>query len=147
MTEPPDYAALAEFRRRIREFLAFSEERARAEGLEPRQHQLLLAIKGLPRGERPTIRAVAERLRLRHNSVVELVDRLEKRGLVRRAPNPSDRREILVSIEPPGERLLRRLSLAHSAELRTAGPALVRALGKVVRASRGPRRRQPRRTR
>ena len=60
-----DYRQIAEFRYRIRRFLRFSEEAARVNGIEPQQHQMLLAIKGLPEGTRPTITAVSARLCLR----------------------------------------------------------------------------------
>src|SRR5262245_38534659 len=76
-----EYRALAEFRYLVRRFLAFSEAAARAAGLRPQQHQLLLAVKGLPAGMKPTIRVLAERLQLRHHSTVELADRMEEQGL------------------------------------------------------------------
>jgi DNA-binding MarR family transcriptional regulator len=133
MNSEPDYSALAEFRRRIREFLCFSERAARAAGLEPAQHQALLALKGLPEHERPTIRAVADRLLLRHHSAVGLVDRLSRRGLVRRARAEADGREIRLSITARGEKVLRRLALAHRAELRSGAPQLVRSLRLAIR--------------
>ncbi|HYX50470.1 MAG TPA: helix-turn-helix domain-containing protein, partial [Ktedonobacteraceae bacterium] len=74
-----EYQTLAEFRYQLRRFLRFSEQAARAAGLEPQQHQLLLALKGLPEGRKATIGALAERLQLTHHSTVELVDRLVER--------------------------------------------------------------------
>ncbi len=71
-----DYQALAELRYQVRLFLHFSEEAARKAGLEPQQHQLMLAIKGLPKGMRPTIGTLAERMQIQHHSTVELVNRL-----------------------------------------------------------------------
>jgi DNA-binding MarR family transcriptional regulator len=128
-----EYIALADFRYQLRRFLAFSEERARSVGLEPRHHQLLLALRGLPDGTVPTVGAVAERLLLRHHTVVELVDRLEQRGLIRRTRAPEDRRQVHLAITPRGERTLRRLSVAHRDELAELGPALVTALRRVLR--------------
>lgn len=128
-----DYRALAELRHQIRRFLAFSEREARAAGLEPQQHQLLLAVKGLPAGSRPTIGTLAERLVLRHHTVVGLVDRLVAARLAVRRRDAEDGRTIHVCITPRGERLLRRLSLTHRAELRTAGPALAAALTRFGR--------------
>src|SRR5579863_1097999 len=90
------YRQIAEFRHRIRQFLHFSEEVSRANGIEPRQHQLLLAIKGLPEGTRPTITALSARLCLRHHSAVELVNRLVSHGAVTRVHSPEDGREVLV---------------------------------------------------
>lgn len=140
MSEVVDYQALAELRYQLRVFVSFSEAAARERGIEPQQHQLLLAIKGLPTGMRPTVRVLAERLRLRHHSVVELIDRLERAGLAARTPSPTDGREILVRVTATGERLLRKLSVAHQAELQTIGPALVQALQAVIQP--GPRKAQ-----
>src|SRR4029077_10939802 len=106
-----DYCALATFRYELRRFLRFSEEAARAIGLEPRQHQLLLAVRGMPAGVAATVGALAERLQLRHHSAVELVDGGEARRLVRRPPYRADRRRVIVHLTPAGARLLRRLSL------------------------------------
>ena len=128
----PNYAALAELRHRIRKFLAFSEEASRAAGLEPQQHQLLLALKGAPDGEAPTIGYLAERLLVRHHTAVGLVDRLVDAKLVTRKPSQTDRRRVVVQITARGERLLRKLSLAHHNELERAGPALVVSLASLL---------------
>lgn len=132
MSDAVDYQALAELRYQLRVFLSFSEHAARERGIEPRQHQLLLAIKGLPNGMRPTVRVLAERLRLKHHSAVELIDRLERAGLAVRSRGQTDRREILVKVTATGERILRKLSVAHQAELQTIGPHLVQALQAVI---------------
>ena len=131
-----DYASLAELRYQIRCFLSFSEQAARAAGLEPRQHQLMLSLKGLPQGARPTIGEVAERLQIQHHSAVELVNRLSAAGYVRRHRGGEDRREVLLTLTPRGEKMLCDLSLHHRAELRSTAPALASALSKVVRGSR-----------
>ncbi|HVV85452.1 MAG TPA: MarR family transcriptional regulator [Kofleriaceae bacterium] len=128
-----DYVALADFRHQLRRFLAFSEERARAIGLEPRQHQLLLALRGLPADVAPTVGALAERLLLRHHTVVELVDRLQRRGLVRRTRASEDRRQTRLAITARGRALLARLSIEHQLELASAGPALVASLRRALR--------------
>jgi DNA-binding MarR family transcriptional regulator len=129
------YRALAEFRGSIRSFLHFSEDQVRAQGLEPQQHQLLLAIKGLPDRTSATIGELARKMLLKHHSMVELVDRLERHGYVRRSPSLEDHRQVLVRLTPAGASVLRRLSLAHHQELETAGPALARALGRLMRAA------------
>lgn len=131
-----DYQSLAEFRYQIRRFLRFSEQVARKAGIEPRQHQLLLAIKGLPPHERASIGALAERLQLQHHSAVELTNRLAKGGYVRRVRDRNDRREVLLSLTAKGEKLLRGLSLDHREELRNAGPTLMAALLGVLKAGR-----------
>jgi DNA-binding MarR family transcriptional regulator len=126
------YRKLAEFRYRIRQFLHFSEEAARLAGIEPQQHQLLLAIKGLPDSTRPTVTAISSRLCLRHHSTVELINRLVERGAVKRRHSEEDRREVLVELTPHGEQLLRMLSVLHWEELQNSGPALSEALQAVV---------------
>src|SRR5689334_2757300 len=95
-----DYATLAAFRLALRQFAAFSEAAAKAAGLTPRQHQALLAIKGAAQAS-PNglgVGEIAKALLIRHNSAVELVDRLADAGLVRRQPDPSDGRRSLVVV-------------------------------------------------
>ena len=128
-----EYRALAELRYQIRRFLHFSEEQVRSQGMEPQQHQLLLAIHGLPRGVSATIGELADRLVLKHHSTVELIDRLEKRGYVHRRASSEDRRQVIVSLTPSGTSVLRKLSLAHHQELETAGPRLTTALRSLAR--------------
>jgi DNA-binding MarR family transcriptional regulator len=130
-----DYQSLAELRYQVRRFLHFSEQAARKAGLEPRQHQLLLAIKGLPDGVRPRIGELAERLQIQHHSTVELVNRLAAGGYVRRERGSGDRREVLLTLTAKGEKVLRELSLDHRAELRLQGPALIAALRRAIQMS------------
>jgi DNA-binding MarR family transcriptional regulator len=132
-----EFRALAEFRYQIRLFLNGSEQAARAAGLEPQQYLFLLALRGLPLGWEATIRELAERMQLRHHSVVELVDRLERQQLLRRERSRTDRRQVIVRLTPRGEKILSRLARQRIAELRTAAPALVRALTAVIRPTRG----------
>jgi DNA-binding MarR family transcriptional regulator len=127
-----DYQALAEFRFQIRKFLHFSEKAVQASGLERGQYQLMLAIKGMPEGVRPRIRELANRMQIQHHSAVELVNRLEKRGFVRRERAQEDRREVLLELTPKGEKVLAELALHHHEELQSAAPGLVAALRKVM---------------
>jgi DNA-binding MarR family transcriptional regulator len=127
-----DYRALADFRYEIRRFLSFSEQAARDSGVEPQQHQALLAIKGLPPGRRATVSVLSERLQIQHHSGVELSVRLEAKGFIRRVRSRRDRREVLLSLTRRGEQLLRELTLPHRAELRSAGPTLLRDLDAVI---------------
>lgn len=131
-----EYQELAEFRYQIRRFLHFSEQAARAAGVEPQQHQLLLALKGLPQGRQATIGELAGRMQLQHHSTVELVNRLAERGFVQRCRDEEDQRRVLVSITARGEEILRELSFEHRAELRTSGPALAKALNALLAANR-----------
>jgi DNA-binding MarR family transcriptional regulator len=130
-----DYQALAELRHQIRRFLHFSEQAARRAGLEPRQHQLMLSLKGLPPGMRPSIGELSQRLLIEHHSAVELVNRLAKGGYVERERDGKDRRAVLVSLTRKGEKILRDLSLDHRAELRVQGPALTTALRRTIQIS------------
>jgi len=130
-----DYQALAELRYQIRNFLHFSEQAARRAGLEPRQHQLMLSLKGLPDGMRPSIGALAHRLRIQHHSAVELVNRLARGGYVQRGRAGEDRRAVLLSLTRKGEKILRGLSIDHRAELRVQGPALLTALRRTIQTS------------
>jgi len=128
-----DYQALAEFRFQIRKFLHFSEQAVQAAGLERGQYQLMLTIKGMAEGVRPRIREVATRLQIQHHSAVELINRLESGGYVRRERAQEDRREVLLALTPKGERVLAELALHHHDELRSAAPSLVAALRRVTR--------------
>lgn len=125
------YQALAEFRYQLRRFQRFSEEAARARGLEPQQHQLLLSIKGSAT-ESLTVGEVAERLQIQHHSAVELVARAEARGLVTRARGEEDRRQVFIRLTPGGGEALRELASTHHRELRSAAPELIRILQQVI---------------
>lgn len=128
-----DYRNLAEFRRQIRRFLWFSEGVARQNNIEPRQHQALLALKGLPEGVSPTIGEIASRLFIQHHSAVELVNRLARAGFVQRKRGEHDKREVWIRMTAAGSALLRNLSLAHRIELERSGPELAKALSIVIR--------------
>jgi DNA-binding MarR family transcriptional regulator len=130
------YRDLAEFRRQIRKFLHFSEATTREHGIEPQQHQLLLAVQGLPEGAKPTIREIASRLFIQHHSTVELVNRLESAGAIARRPGAEDRREVWIRLTPAGRAILHKLALEHRTELERSGPELARALHSVLRHSR-----------
>lgn len=127
-----DYQALAEFRFQIRKFLHFSEKAVQASGLERGQYQLMLAVKGIPEGVRPRIRELANRMQIQHHSAVELVNRLEAGGYVKRERAQEDRREVLLALTPKGEKVLAELALHHHEELQNAAPALVSALRRVM---------------
>lgn len=130
-----DYQELAEFRYELRKFIHFSEQTARAGGVEPQQQQLLLVVKGMPEGKLPTISNIAERLQLQHHSTVELIDRLEERVLVERHRDEQDQRRVLIQITPQGEEVLQELSFHNLEELRMAAPSLVRTLNALMKDS------------
>ena len=137
-SKPLNFEALADFRYAIRRYLNFSERNARKAGLEPQQYQALLAIKGLEPLQSATIGVLAERLQIQHHSAVELMDRLERRGMIRRHRNQNDRRKVLVELTKRGETKLRKVSLPHRDELQTAGRQLLRALERFISHD-GPR--------
>lgn len=143
MSKPfsPPYREMAEFRYQLRRFLRFSELAARAARLQPQHYLLLLELRGLPAEVRPTVGALAERMQLRHHSLVGLADRLERRGLIARVRDERDRRQILLRMTPRGGRVLRRLAQHHRDALALVGPRLGRALRAVLHSSRGAGRR------
>jgi DNA-binding MarR family transcriptional regulator len=128
----PQYVALAEFRYQLRTYLRHMEGQARANGNHPQQYQLLLAIKGLPEPKVPTISTLAERMQMNHNSMVELVNRCEKRGLLRRTRSSQDRRWVSLAITPKGDMVLRQQASASRRELLTIGPVLVETLQSLI---------------
>jgi DNA-binding MarR family transcriptional regulator len=127
-----DYRALGQFRYQIRRFLHFSEAAARAEDLEPQQHQMILAIRAWDEPDAPTIGELAAHLLLKHHSAVGLVDRLVQHGLVERVRDGDDRRQVRVHLTAEGRAKLARLSSVHREELRSSGPVLVNALGALL---------------
>jgi DNA-binding MarR family transcriptional regulator len=123
---------LAEFRFQLRKFLHFSSLAADAVGIRAQQYQLLQCIWGMPEELDPTIANVAARMLLKHNSAVELVDRTIEQELLRRSPDPTDHRRILLKMTPLGEKLLGSLAAWHLRELEETGPELIRALRRVL---------------
>ena len=128
----PDFKAMAELRYQIRRFLRFSENAARQAGIEPQQHQLMLAVRGLPESLKPTIGVLAERMQLQHHSTVELIDRLVDRAFLCRLRATDDRRQVLVKLTHEGEKFLKTLSLHHLQELQSAGPKFVKILQGLI---------------
>ena len=125
-------AAIAEFRFRLRRFLSFSETASEELGVPAQQYQLIQVVAAVPGDRAATISYIAERMLLRHNSAVELVDRAEKSGLVRRVIDESDHRWSVVDITEEAEAVLSQLVSRHLAELQSEGPALVSALQKII---------------
>jgi DNA-binding MarR family transcriptional regulator len=122
---------LAEFRYLLRRFMHFSEQAATEAGLTPQHHQLLLQVAGAPEGVAPTVSYLAERLVLRHNSVVELAARCEEAGWVVRRQDPANRRFVVLSLSAKGRRMLEQLSAAHAHELNDLRPELMDLLARM----------------
>lgn len=134
---PSDFQNLLAFRTGLRRFLHWSQTQARAAGLTPAQHQLLLAIKGHPGGQDPTVGELAGYLLLRHHSAVELVDRAVAAGLVERRRDPADGRVTRVRLTAAGAARLASLAPAHLDELRNLAPVLDQAVAAWTRPGRG----------
>lgn len=119
-----DFEKLAAFRYALRRFAHFSEEAVRPLGLEPQQHQAMLAVEGFPGRNWATLGELAEQMQIRPHSAVGLVDRLEKSGFMARGSAPEDGRRVHVHLTPKGREALERLSAVHREELRRIGPSL-----------------------
>src|SRR4051812_13634144 len=119
-----DFTALLEFRTALRRFNRWSERQARAVGLTHAQHQLLLAVKGHPGREAPTIGDVADYLLLRHHSAVELVNRVQAADLLTRDRDGNDARVVRLRLTEKGESCLEQLTQLHLSELRQLAPLL-----------------------
>jgi DNA-binding MarR family transcriptional regulator len=126
----PDFLlrTLAEFRFELRCFLQFSECAALGAGLQPQQHQLLLQVAGAPEAAVVTIAYAAERLGLKHNSAVELVNRSEQEGLLVRTADPDDKRRAILRLTRKGKQVMGRLAGDHARELNELAPRLAQAL-------------------
>jgi DNA-binding MarR family transcriptional regulator len=129
---PAHYRGLAEFRYQIRRFVSFSERAARAAGIEPPQHQLMLAIGGLPPSKRANLATLAERMCIDGPACQALIDLLLQRGFCRWTVNPSDRRENLLALTDQGQALLRHLTSQHRNQMLAVGPTFVQALGSIL---------------
>lgn len=129
---------LADFRYELRRFLQFSESAAQEAGLQPQQHQLLLQVAGAAEGTPVTIAYAAQRLGLKHNSTVELVDRSEREDLIERTTDKEDKRRAILRLTRKGRQVLQRLSGEHARELNEMAPRLVRALRRVQMHSGAP---------
>jgi DNA-binding MarR family transcriptional regulator len=137
----PKLIDLADFRFCMRRFLSFSEATSEELGISAQQYQLIQVVAAVPSGKTVSISYVAERMLLRHNSAVELVDRAEKAGLVLRLADEADHRRSLVELTAHAWVVLSQLVALHLAELQAEGPALIRALQKTIGDGVAPKRR------
>ena len=134
--ETRDYTRLAEFRHALRKFLRFSELAAARVGLTSQHYQAMLVVRGCPDDKRVTINDLAQQLLIKHNSAVELVDRLVREGLVVREPSIADRRKVELRLTSRGRTVLAKLARMHRAELQRIGPLLKRFFGELSRPPR-----------
>jgi DNA-binding MarR family transcriptional regulator len=128
-----EYQVLAEFRFHLAGFLRRRKDAARRESIQPQQYELLLAITGLPASREPTIKELAQQLCLEHHSVVELADRLAKKGLLTRSTSSTDKRAVLLRVTPAGKRVLSRIVRFSFEQLREEAPQLIRSLRRILR--------------
>jgi DNA-binding MarR family transcriptional regulator len=137
--EIPRLAELAEFRYQLRTFLSFSESASEKFGIAAQQYQLMQVIGSAAAGQATSISYLAERMILRHNSMVELVDRAERAGLVTRKNDAKDLRRSLVELTPQGWSILRKLVALHLEELQKHSDGMIRALRKMQANGNGSR--------
>lgn len=133
LVKDSEYRALSDFRRSIHDYLDFSDRTAKAAGIEPRQYQLMLAIRGLPPDVEPSVGTLAQHLRVRHHSAVELIDRAGRNGFVERERSASGK-HVLVKLTSQGNSVLERAVAERLEELQSAGPVLVDALRRLLRS-------------
>jgi len=134
------YAELAAFRHALREFLRFSETAAADVGLTAQHYQAMLVLRACAADERVTIADLARQLLIKHNSAVELVDRLMQEDLVAREPSQSDRRMVELHLTPRGRQVLAKLAAVHRRELQRIGPLMKRFFAEMSRSRVGARR-------
>jgi DNA-binding MarR family transcriptional regulator len=137
---PDRLSELAEFRYQLRKFLSFSETVSESRGIPAQQYQLLQVVAAVPAGHESSISYIAERMMVRHNSAVELVDRAEKSGLVRRVADESDHRRALLEITERGGEVLTELVAKHLSEIEVNGPEIKRAMERLLESKPGTNR-------
>ncbi len=136
MLQDRDFQDLAEFRYQIRRYLRFTEEESRKAGIEPQQYLLLICMRGMPDGMSPTLTNVAERLQLKHNSVVELVDRCVEKGLVTRSAYHHDKRTVVLALTEEGKKVMEGLAVLFHKQMRQLAPEFLAALLALVKEER-----------
>jgi DNA-binding MarR family transcriptional regulator len=130
--DPALYRDLSDFRYALRRFLAAAEAVSKSAGVTQQQYQALLAVKTWPAATM-AMKDLAEQLLLTHHAAVQLVDRLSRAGLARRAPSLGDRRSVLLQLTPAGDTLMDALAAQHMHELLRQEPMLSRSLRRVRR--------------
>jgi DNA-binding MarR family transcriptional regulator len=137
MLTDKEFRTLAAFRHALRKFQFYSEQASRALGLTAQQYQALLAIKGHDDIQPFTVKVLAQFLMIKHNSAVELVDRIAELGLVERKHTEPDRRRVVIELTPHGRQMLRRLVSIHRRELHRVAPEFTRYFRHFARSATG----------
>ncbi len=132
-SEPPlneeEFAALASFRKALREFLAFSEHAAAEQGATMQWYQALLVIRTNRADQHISVGELAEQLMIKDHSAAELVSRLVQARLVKRYTDPDDRRRSLLVMTKEGDERLTILARAHLDRLRANKAAFLNLFG------------------
>jgi MarR family transcriptional regulator, organic hydroperoxide resistance regulator len=132
---------IAAWQRTTHRLLAAIDAELAGLGLTPGEVNALAALAGGPR----TARAIANATGQRPSTLTGVLDRLERRGLVARRPNPADRRSTLIAPTADGRTAATRVEAAFAAvEARIGEPDAVRtalaAMDAAVAGGRRPRR-------
>lgn len=99
-----DVRRVASFRVALRAFQRETERVARGAGITPQWYLLLLLVKGSEQGnEQATVSELAGRMQLAQSTVTELVNRVERAGLVRRTASTLDGRVAHIALTKEGE--------------------------------------------
>lgn len=106
---------VAAFRAALRRFERMTEQAARAAGVTPRQHFLLLAVVGSGERDGLPVGDIAEMLQLAQSTTSGLVDRAEAAGLVSRGSTGGDARFVRVRATEAGLAALRHAMTALDA--------------------------------
>lgn len=138
VVEIPRLRELAEFRFQLRQFLSFSEISSERHGVQAQQYQLLQVIAAAPAGQPASVSYLADRMVLRHNSTVELVDRAERAGLVRRHTDERDLRRSIIKLTPLGEQMLRAMVAEHVQEIERLSDRIIHSLRAVAPTGQTP---------
>jgi DNA-binding MarR family transcriptional regulator len=107
--DSPQIEAYRLFLKLHRRFQELNREEFRPYDLSTPQYAILFHAtpQGVP------LSKLCEEMLADNSNLTRLVDRLEARGLVRRAPDPRDRRVTLVQLTPAGEQLISELRPRH----------------------------------
>ncbi len=114
----PGMAAITSIIRAQQIYMARVDAVLRPFELSFARYELLMVLLFSRRGSLP-LNKIGARLQVHPTSVTNAVDRLEKQGLIRRVPHPTDGRTTLAEITPSGRRVARKATDALNEEVFT----------------------------
>ena len=110
----------------------------KADDLSPAQYNVLRILRGAPDGL--PCGEIAGRMTTRDPDMTRLLDRMEKRHLISRARERSDRRVVVTRISPEGRKIVDRLDepirKIHSKQLGHLGKKRLQLLSELLAAAR-----------